>query len=160
MHAGQPASQLRPSTSFRASRTSRSDCSKIRWARPTPPGRASNRKSVGSRAPVVSAIKKAAAENGRTIDEDHYGAGFAYRFGSWDEPVVEQAAAQLSRLGPGIDARGYLAVGGAGDVVSRAREYVEAGISKFVLRPIASGDAEVIAQTRRLIDEVVPAVHS
>jgi alkanesulfonate monooxygenase SsuD/methylene tetrahydromethanopterin reductase-like flavin-dependent oxidoreductase (luciferase family) len=111
-------------------------------------------------APVVTAIKRAAAENGRTIDEDHYGAGFAYRFGSWDEPVVERAAAQLSRLGPGIDVRGYLAVGAAGDIVTRAREYVEAGISKFVLRPIATDDAEIMAQTRRLIDEVVPAVHS
>src|SRR6185312_16485657 len=31
---------------------------------------------------VVAAIKKAAAEAGRTIDEDHYGAGFPFYFGS------------------------------------------------------------------------------
>lgn len=111
-------------------------------------------------APVVSAIKKAAAEAGRTIDDDHYGAGFAFRFGSRDEPVVERTAAQFARLpGPG-DPFSYLAVGTAADIASRAAEYVEAGISKFVLRPIAANDAEIMEQTQRLIDEVVPLVHS
>jgi probable F420-dependent oxidoreductase len=111
-------------------------------------------------APVVAAIKRAAAEEGRVIDEDHYGAGFTFRFGSWDEPVVERAAAQFARL-PGLeDPRSYLAVGSAADIAARAGEYVDAGISKFVLRPIAAGDAEIMEQTRRLIDEVIPLVHS
>ena len=38
--------------------------------------------------PVIAAIKARAAELGRRIDEDHYGAGFAFRFGSADEPIV------------------------------------------------------------------------
>jgi len=33
-------------------------------------------------APVVSAIKKRSGELGRSIDVDHFGAGFGYRFGS------------------------------------------------------------------------------
>ena len=32
--------------------------------------------------PVVAAIKDKTAEFGRSIDEDHYGAGFGFRFGS------------------------------------------------------------------------------
>jgi hypothetical protein len=56
--------------------------------------------------------------------------------------------------------RDYLAVGDAATIAARAAEYVAAGVSKFVLRPIASGDAEIMEQTRRLIDEVVPLVHS
>ncbi len=38
-------------------------------------------------ASVVAAIKAAAAEAGRTIDEDHYGAGFPFHFGSRDAPA-------------------------------------------------------------------------
>jgi probable F420-dependent oxidoreductase len=110
-------------------------------------------------APVVTAIKAATAEAGRTIDDDHYGAGFAFRFGTWDDPAVAVSAQQLARLGVRVDPKSYLAVGEAGDVKARAREYVEAGISKFVLRPIGATDAELMDQTRRLIDEVVPEVH-
>jgi len=110
-------------------------------------------------APVIEAIKAAAAEAGRTIDEDHYGAGFPFRFGDFDEPIVQQTAAALARAGQGLDVSEYLAVGGAGDIIARAREYVEAGVSKFVLRPVASTDDEMLAQTRRLIDEIIPAVH-
>jgi probable F420-dependent oxidoreductase len=111
-------------------------------------------------APVVAAIKKAAVEAGRTIDDDHYGAGFTFRFGTWEEPIVERAATQFGRI-PGLgDPRAYLAVGNSRDIARRAGEYVEAGISKFVLRPIAADDADVMSQTRRLIDEVIPLVHS
>ena len=37
-------------------------------------------------------------------------------------------------------------------------DYVDAGVSKFVLCPAAQGDDAVLAQTRRLIDEVLPRV--
>jgi hypothetical protein len=40
---------------------------------------------------VVAAIKAAATKAGRLIDEDHYGAGFAFHFGSRDAPVVGRA---------------------------------------------------------------------
>ncbi|MEX2238699.1 MAG: TIGR03619 family F420-dependent LLM class oxidoreductase [Dehalococcoidia bacterium] len=110
-------------------------------------------------APIITAIKAAVAEAGRTIDEAHYGAGFSYRFGSWDEPVVQQSSALLSRIGEGLDPSTYMAVGGAGEIIARAREYVEAGVSKFVLRPIGATDEEIMEQTRRLADEVLPAVH-
>src|SRR5260370_973726 len=42
--------------------------------------------------------------------------------------------------------------------VQRIEDYVDAGISKFILRPSARGDDEIMAQTRRLIDEVLPLV--
>jgi probable F420-dependent oxidoreductase len=110
-------------------------------------------------APVVAAIKAPTAEAGRTIDDDHFGAGFAFRFGTWEEPAVAASAQQLARLGVRVDPRSYLAVGGSSDVIARAREYVEAGISKFVLRPIGTTDEELMQQTRRLIADVVPEVH-
>lgn len=110
-------------------------------------------------APVVAKIRAAAAEAGRTIDPDHYGAGFTFCFGNWDEPVVARTAAGLARLGREIDPQATMGVGDAAAIVAKAREYVDAGVSKFVLRPIATSDADQMEQTRRLIAEVVPVVH-
>jgi probable F420-dependent oxidoreductase len=110
-------------------------------------------------APVVAAIRAAAVAAGRPIDDDHYGAGFAFRFGSWEEPAVQQAAAGLARLGPERDPRDYLAVGDAAAIVARVYEYIAAGVSKFVLRPLGTGEADVLAQTERLIEDVLPQVH-
>jgi probable F420-dependent oxidoreductase len=110
-------------------------------------------------APVALAIAKRAVEVGRPIDADHYGAGFSFRFGSWDEPLVDGLAKAFARF-PGVsDPRAVLAVGGADAIVRRVDEYRAAGISKFVLRPIAAGDDDLMDQTRRLIEEVVPRVH-
>lgn len=110
-------------------------------------------------APVITAIKAAAAEAGRTIDSDHYGANFAFRFGDWDEPVVQRSAAFLSRLGEGAEPRSFVAVGRA-EIVERAREFAAAGVSKFVLRPIGEDDEDIMEQTHRLNAEVLPTVHA
>ena len=110
-------------------------------------------------APVVTAIREASAKAGRPLDPDHYGAGFPFRFGSWDEPAIERAAATYGRLAA-FDPRDLFAVGDAAAIVARAREYLDAGISKFVLRPIATSDDEVLDQTKRLVDEVLPVVHA
>ena len=40
----------------------------------------------------------------------------------------------------------------------RIAAYVAAGITKFILRPAARGDDEMLSQTRRLIEEVLPLV--
>lgn len=111
-------------------------------------------------AEVVTKIRAASAEAGRPLDPDHYGAGFAYRFGNWDEPVVQKAATGFARIPGGDDPRSVIAVGGPAEIIARAREYADAGISKFVLRPLTESDAEMMAQTQRLIDEVAPEVHT
>ena len=36
---------------------------------------------------------------------------------------------------------------------------IGAGISKFVLRPLVLGDDDVLDQTQRLIETVLPAIH-
>ena len=109
---------------------------------------------------VVSAIKQAAVAAGRTIDDDHYGASFAYRFGSPDDAPVQRMAAGLRRRLPDVDPAAYFAVGDAETIRARVAEYVAAGASKFVLRPIAEGENEIMAQTQRLIEEVLPEVQA
>lgn len=111
-------------------------------------------------APVVAAIKEQSAAAGRPLDDDHYGAGFAYRFGSWDDPIVERAAGALRRrLQVDFDPSQYYAVGGSAEIIARAEDYKRAGVSKFVLSTLADNDDELISQTQQLIDEVVPVVH-
>jgi len=106
---------------------------------------------------VVEAIKAAAAEEGRTIDDDHYGAGIPFRFGRSDEPGLKPLF-DAYRKRTGRDPADYFAIGDAPAIVDRIGEFVAAGVSKFILRPAAKGDDDIMAQTRRLIDEVLPLV--
>jgi probable F420-dependent oxidoreductase len=104
---------------------------------------------------VVEAIKAATAEAGRSIDADHYGAGFYFRFGGWDDgplPVLVQAYQKRT----GRDPKYAFAVGSDKDICARLEEYIAAGISKFILRPTGPSDEELMDQTRRLIAEVIP----
>ena len=109
-------------------------------------------------APVAAAIRAASLKAGRPLDDDHYGAGFAFRFGSMDDAPVRPAAA--ARVAAGGDPRAYLAVGDEHDILARIHELREAGISKFVLRPLGADDDDIIDQTRRLIDTVIPVAHA
>ncbi|MGH7211788.1 MAG: hypothetical protein ACREF1_10055, partial [Acetobacteraceae bacterium] len=106
---------------------------------------------------VIATIKRALAETGRSIEEDHYGAGIPFRFGRADDPALA-AAYDAYRARTGRDPAGYFAVGDAMTIAGRIGEYVEAGVSKFILRPVASGEEEMLEQTRRLIEEVLPSV--
>ena len=104
---------------------------------------------------VVVAIKTATTEAGRSIDEDHYGAGFAFHFGSRDAPVVGRAMDAYAKR-TGRDAMHTFAIGDSDAILARVAEYVDAGVSKFVLRPLGSDDDAILAQTRLLIEQVLP----
>ena len=108
-------------------------------------------------ATVVAAIRAAAAEAGRVIDDDHYGAGIPFRFGSADDPGLAPLF-DAYRKRTGRDPKDYFAIGDAEAITDRIGAYVAAGVSKFILRPAAKGDDEIMAQTKRLIDEVLPRV--
>ena len=108
-------------------------------------------------AAVIGAIRAKAAALGRAIDEDHYGAGFNFHFGSpQDAPAQRAMAAYATRTGRD-PARGIIA-GDATAILQRIAEYVEAGVSKFVLRPVGRGDEQPLAQTRLLLEQVLPLV--
>lgn len=106
-------------------------------------------------APVVRAIRETAVAQGRPVDDDHFGAAFPFRFGSMDEEVV---ATEADRFGKRLrkDPTGYFVVGDEATILDRIRAYVDAGASKFILRPIAGSDADLMDQTRKFIDLVQP----
>ena len=106
---------------------------------------------------IVRSIKAAAAEMGRQIDDDHYGAGFPFYFGAATDPAPGRMIEAYKRR-TGRDAARLIASGDADAIVARVAEYVNAGVSKFVLRPVGANEDELIAQTRRLIEDVLPRV--
>lgn len=108
-------------------------------------------------APVIASIKTRAAELGRSIDEDHYGAGFGFRFGAADEPIVERYSALL-RKRLGREPKGFIAAGGVTEMMSLIHEFRDAGVHKFVLRPIARDGDDFIDQTRQFIEKLLPEV--
>ncbi len=105
--------------------------------------------------PVLDAIKAAVAAEGRSIDADHYGAGFYFRFGGWEDADLPKRTAAFAKR-TGRDPKLHFAVGGADDLLARIEGYANAGISKFILRPIGLTDADLIAQTQRLVEGVIP----
>ncbi|HSG88637.1 MAG TPA: LLM class flavin-dependent oxidoreductase [Pseudomonadales bacterium] len=108
-------------------------------------------------APIISAIKARTAELGRHIDEDHYGAGFGFRFGTPDDPVSRRHLAGLEkRLGK--DPLPYVAIGDETVILERIRAYHAAGAHKFILRPMAVDTADMLAQTRLMVERVLPEV--
>ena len=110
-------------------------------------------------APAIAGIKAALKETGRRIDADHYGASFHFRFGSWDEPLMQRMA-ETYAVRFQRDPKGGIVAGDSGDIMRRIEAFVAAGASKFVLWPIGGGDDDVLDQTRRLIAEVQPAVEA
>lgn len=107
--------------------------------------------------PVIKAIKTRCTELGTHIAEDHFGAGFGFRFGSSEEPMIAKYNQRLEQL-TGKPAGAYSAVGSADDMLTLLNEFHSVGVYKFILRPIAQGADEMIAQTKRLIEEFLPQV--
>ncbi len=103
--------------------------------------------------PVIEAIREASRKEGRPVPEDHYGASFPFRFGAPDDPLIERFSMTRNQR------EGYAAVGDASAVLERIDEYRKAGVSKFVLIPVAGGDDDLMEQARQLVAEVLPVVH-
>ncbi|MDH3645126.1 MAG: LLM class flavin-dependent oxidoreductase [Gammaproteobacteria bacterium] len=113
--------------------------------------------SAGEVAPIITGIKKRLAEVGRSIDEDHYGAGFGFRFGSADEPICQRYIELLTKR-LGREPKGFLAVGDKTDIMALVHEFRAAGVHKFILRPVASGAEDFIDQTRLFVEKLMPEI--
>lgn len=105
-------------------------------------------------AKIILGIKEALKKTGRSIDDDHYGASFSFRFGNKEELISRIA---LNRLSNKVkDPSRYMVIGDKEDILQRINEYIDAGCSKFVMLPIASDGEEMMKQTQLFIDEILP----
>jgi probable F420-dependent oxidoreductase len=82
------------------------------------------------------AIQAAAAEAGREVEADHFGISLAVA----TDGVPEQLAAAVRQRRPDTDPAALVAVGWA-DARRMLEEYVDAGLSKFVVRPASASMA-------------------
>lgn len=107
---------------------------------------------------VVARIKAALTETERKIDPDHYGVIIPFRIGPADHPRVISYQRRMSARRT-IDQDDYLwAIGDAHSVADIFKRYIEAGISKFVAMPIIDDGDDLMSQTRKLAEEILPAI--
>jgi probable F420-dependent oxidoreductase len=109
---------------------------------------------------VVARIKAALVNVGRHIDADHYGVVVPFRVGTLQDPeVVGFRSAIKARRKQAAEAP-ILAVGDPVAIVSAFKQYIDAGISKFVAIPLANNPQDLQVQIRRLAEEICPQVET
>lgn len=107
--------------------------------------------------PVIAAIKERAQSLDRKIADDHFGAGFGFRFGSPEEAIVQKYNEGLAKR-LGREPEGFTAVGGVEEMMKLVHDFIDAGVHKFILRPIASGADEMIEQTKLMVEKLIPEI--
>jgi alkanesulfonate monooxygenase SsuD/methylene tetrahydromethanopterin reductase-like flavin-dependent oxidoreductase (luciferase family) len=95
-------------------------------------------------------VEQHAADAGRTIDPEHFGALVTYTLGE----IPERFSAFLQTRKPGVDPASIVATGTSGirEILGR---FLENGFSKFVLAPIAPLP-DTRAELELLAAEVLP----
>ena len=99
-------------------------------------------------------IKAAAADAGRTIDPEHFGAPIVYRRSG---PLVGPLAHRVARRNPGCDPSRIVPPGLDG-VVAQIEGLIAEGISKFVVLPMHeySDDRDLQCDLDDIVNKVLP----
>ena len=74
-----------------------------------------------------------------------------------DHPMIERYN-ELLKKRTGKDPSGFTAAGGVDEMMALVGEFRDAGVEKFILRPIARGTDEMIEQTRLFIEKLMPEI--
>lgn len=106
----------------------------------------------------IEAIRGYAAQAGREIPEDHYGVLIPFCLAASAEKAAEIAGPTIRRRSD-IAPQEFSALGTAEQVERKIRQYIEAGATKFVMRPAGSNDS-LRTQVKRLAQEVIPALQT
>lgn len=110
-----------------------------------------------ARRAIINALREATESEGieRSIDPEHYGTGFFVHFGSLDDAVCQRELKRFALAAPDRNLAHIIAVGQQG-IIDNIKAYADQGIAKFILRPLAANDAELLSHTRRIIEDIVP----
>ena len=108
----------------------------------------------------IEKIKSLTVEYDRDgeIEEDHYGALFAFCFAESREKAEQMAAPYMLRRRDDVDYNTFSAFGTTDDFVALMSRYLDAGATKFVVRPACPPDA-MMEQLEILGREIVPLYH-
>ena len=88
----------------------------------------------------VAFIREHAGEWGRQIPEDHYGVNMQFFISSTPEEAKRLSAPYQTVRRSDAPVEDYSAFGEGEAVLQRLREYMEGGITKFVLKPVCPPD--------------------
>ena len=107
----------------------------------------------------VRKVQDLAAAAGRQVPEDHFGTLINYALADTEAAGLAMAQPYIPR-GRVDEAtmRQCTAFGAAGRLIEKIEEYVKAGASKFILRPLAPSE-RMLEQLGRVADEVCPEFH-
>lgn len=86
-----------------------------------------------------AAIEAAAAEAGRMIDDDHFGISIPYSRTPLDDDTVAAVLTRGGAIEAGAERADLLPVG-PDELVALLRRHLDAGLTKFVLRPMSLDD--------------------
>jgi hypothetical protein len=97
------------------------------------------------------------------IEPDHFGVTLPLRIGPPDDPAVVAAREQLETRLPETERgelAGAFAVGPPSEVIAILKRHVAAGMSKFVVLPIAHDAPDLLDQTAMLTRHILPAIEA
>jgi len=99
-------------------------------------------------------ITSHAASLGRSIEDEHFGVLIPYRFG----PLPDALSAGLAARRPDLADPGVLIPNGWDELVTRIREFIAVGASKFVVLPLVepAGSDAWISHLEEAADVVIP----
>jgi probable F420-dependent oxidoreductase len=105
----------------------------------------------------IARIQAVAAEFGRQIEADHFGAVLTYFVDASLESARRRAAPYLLRRRTDVPPDEFAALGTLDECAAKIRRYVDAGATKFVLRPAGPPEAvfeqlDALAELQRLVE--------
>ncbi|HJR18156.1 MAG TPA: TIGR03619 family F420-dependent LLM class oxidoreductase [Actinomycetota bacterium] len=83
---------------------------------------------------MAATIRTLAGENGRVIDDEHFGALIPYLPDGAGDP--EGVLSVVAARRPGVDPRELVVLGGTAELRSHLERFIEHGASKFVVTPV------------------------
>jgi len=102
----------------------------------------------------IATINRYAQEAGREVPGDHFGAYVPYLFAESREEAARRADGLGSRLRPDLPLTAHAALGTPDDVRARVKQYLDAGATKLVMRPLCRPE-KLDEQLELLAREVV-----
>jgi probable F420-dependent oxidoreductase len=107
----------------------------------------------------IELIFATAKEWNRTVDEDHIGTMLGFNIAPTVEEAALEAADHIIRHRPDVPFQEYCALGPPENVTRTINEYLAAGASKFVMRPMSS-EHKAMEQLHLFGREVLPLFHA
>ena len=107
----------------------------------------------------VNTIFATAGEYDRVVDEDHIGVLIGYHISPTQEEAADVAEPYITRARPEAHFTQYSALGAAQHVADTIGQYLDAGATKFVMRPMCPPQ-QALEQLHMFGEEVLPRFHT